>query len=199
MGYGAVVNSYDLNSSRGILAIDVPNNFVVSYIFVTPDIHHMGFVGRELLSGWQINGITTLRSGQPFNVTSGTDTNFDGTNNDRPNVVGNPYLPGGRGRVATKNAFFNTAAFATLPAGVPYGNAPFDMLFGPRYVDTDLSAFKTFPIYREANLQFRGEVFNVFNNVNMSAPNSTKSSPAFGTISGASAPRIVQFALRLSF
>jgi hypothetical protein len=73
------------------------------------------------------------------------------------------------------------------------------LLFGPKYVDTDLSAFKSFPFYQEAALQFRGEVFNVFNNVNMNAPNSTRSSPAFGTISGASAPRIVQFALRLSF
>jgi hypothetical protein len=199
MGYGAVVNSYDLNSSRGLLAIDVPNNFVVSYIYATPDVHHLGFVGKTILSGWQLNGITSLRSGQPFNITSGTDTNFDGTNNDRPNVVGNPYLPSGRSRTATKNAFFNTAAFGTLPAVVPYGNTKFDMLLGPKYVNTDLSAFKSFPIYNEANLQFRGEVFNVFNNVNMNLPNSVKSSPTFGTISGAGSPRIVQFALRLSF
>jgi hypothetical protein len=152
-----------------------------------------------MLNGWQLNGITTLRSGQPFNVTSGIDTNFDGNNNDRPNVVGNPVLSGGRGRVDTKNQFFNTAAFITPAAATPYGNAQFDMLFGPKYINTDLSAFKNFAIYREASLQFRGDIFNVFNNVNMNAPNSTKSSPAFGTISGASAPRIVQFALRLSF
>jgi hypothetical protein len=199
MGYGAVVNAYDIASSRGLLAIDVPNNFVVSYIYVTPDVRRLGYFGKGLLSGWQLNGITTLRSGQPFNVISGTDTNFDGTNNDRPNVVGNPYLSSGRGRLATKNAFFNTAAFIAPPAGTPYGNAPFDMLLGPKYVNTDLSAFKTFPVYKEASLQFRGEVFNVINNVNMNNPNSTKSSPAFGTISGAGSPRIVQFALRLSF
>jgi hypothetical protein len=47
--------------------------------------------------------------------------------------------------------------------------------------------------------QFRAEVFNVFNNVNLNLPNSTQSSPAFGTISGAGAPRIVQLALRISF
>jgi hypothetical protein len=199
IGYGAVTNAYNLNSSSGVLDIDVPNDFVVSYIFLTPEIHHLGLFGKELLNGWQVNGLTTLRSGQPFNVTSGTDTNFDGTLNDRPNVVGSPYLPGGRGRVATKNAFFNPDAFTALPAGIPYGNTPFDMLFGPKYINTDLSAFKTFPIYKEANVQFRGEVFNVFNNVNMNLPNSTKSSPAFATISGASSPRIVQFALRFAF
>jgi hypothetical protein len=177
----------------------VPYNFAASYIYVAPEVHRLGFFGRELLSGWQVNGITILRSGQPFNVTSGTDTNFDGTNNDRPNVIGNPYLPAGRGRIATTKAFFNTAAFVTPPAGTPYGNATFNMLYGPGYVDIDLSAFKTFTIYKESSLQFRGEVFNVFNNVNLNAPNSTRSSPAFGTISGAGAPRIVQLALRLSF
>jgi len=182
-----------------VLAIDVPHNFVVSYIYALPAVSRYGFIGKQVLSGWQINGITTLRSGQPFNVTSGVDTNFDGTNNDRPNVVGNPFLPGGRGRVATKNQYFNTAAFVTPPAGTPYGNAQFDMLFGPKYINTDLSALKSFAIYRECNLQFRADIFNVFNNVNMNAPNGTKSSPAFGTISGSAAPRIVQFALRLSF
>ena len=204
MGYGAPVNSYDLNSSRGLLAIDVPSNFVVSYIFAEPDVNHIGILGKTLLSGWQLNGITSLRSGQPFNVTTGVDANFDASNNDRPNVIGNPKLPGGRNRIATKDAFFNTAAFVVPPAGAPYGNARFDMLFGPKYVNTDLSTFKTFPIYergkaREANVQFRAEFFNVFNNVNMNLPNSTQRSPAFGTISGAGSPRIVQCALRLSF
>jgi len=199
IGYGALTNSYDLNSSRGPLDIHVPYNFAASYIFVVPGIHYLGSFGEHLLSGWQINGVTILRSGQPFNVTSGMDTNFDGTINDRPNVVGNPNLQAGRGRIATAKAFFNTNAFVAPPAGTPYGNASFNMLYGPKYVDTDLSAFKTFLLYREIALQFRGEVFNVFNNVNLNAPNSTRSSPAFGTISGAVAPRIVQLALRLSF
>jgi len=204
MGYGAPVNSYDLNSSRGLLAIDVPSNFVVSYIYATPNVDRLGFLGKTLLSGWQLNGITSLRSGQPFNVTTGVDTNFDASNNDRPNVVGNPKLPGGRSRIATMSAFFNTAAFVVPPVGAPYGNAKFNMLFGPKYVNTDLSAFKTFRIYergnvREANVQFRVEFFNIFNNVNMNLPNSTQRSPAFGTISGAGSPRIVQCALRLSF
>ncbi len=199
IGYGPLTNAYDLNSSRGVLDFDVPYNFVASYIYVLPQVHHLGLIGQQLLSGWQINGVTILRSGQPFNVTSGVDTNFDGTVNDRPNVIGDPSLPGGRGRLATKNAFFNTAAFVTPPAGTPYGNALFNMLFGPKYIDTDLSAFKAFSIDTKITVQFRGEIFNVFNNVNMNTPNSTKSSPTFGTISAATAPRVVQLALRLSF
>jgi hypothetical protein len=198
-GYGPLTNAYDLNSSRGVVDIDIPINFAASYIFVLPDVQRLGFFGKTLLSGWQINGLTILRSGQPFNVTSGTDTNYDGTGNDRPNLIGNPHLPSGRGRIATTKAFFNTSAFATAPPGTPNGNTPFNLLYGPQYVDTDLSAFKTFPIEREVTLQFRGEVFNVFNNVNLNAPQSALNSPAFGTISSAGAPRILQLALRLSF
>jgi hypothetical protein len=159
----------------------------------------LGFFGKTLLSRWQINGLTILRSGQAFNVTTGTDTNFDGTNNDRPNLIGNPNLPSGRGRIAITKAFFNTSAFATPPPRTPYGNTSFNLLFGPKYVDTDLSAFKTFPIAQEVALQFRGEVFNFFNNVNLNAPQSAANSPAFGTISSSGAPRIAQLALRLSF
>jgi hypothetical protein len=199
IGYGPLTNAYDLSSSRGVLDVDVPRSFAASYIFSSPDIRRSGALAKWLLSGWQINGITILRSGQPFNVTSGTDSNFDGTNNDRPNVVGLPSLAKGRGRMATVKEFFNTAAFATPPAGTPYGNAPFNMLYGPGYVETDLSAFRTFSVRENIALQFRGEVFNIFNNVNMSAPNSTESSPAFGVISSAAAPRNVQLAFRLSF
>jgi len=68
-GYGPLTNAYDLKSSRGVLEIDVPYSFVMSYIFVSPRIDHWGFVGKQLLSGWQITGITTLRAGQPLNVT----------------------------------------------------------------------------------------------------------------------------------
>ena len=198
-GLGDPTNAYDLRSSRGLLDIDLPISFSASYILVVPDPRGLGSLGRVMLSGWQVNGITILRSGQPINVISGIDTNFDGNNNDRPNVAGNPRLPGGRSRVETKTAFFNPEAFSVPPPGTPYGNAPFDMLFGPRYVSTDLSVFKALPLSKRAALQIRAEVFNAFNNVNMNAPNTTKTSPAFGTISGAGSPRIVQVVLRISY
>jgi hypothetical protein len=198
IGQGAVVNQNDVYSSRGVPAIDVPNVFVVSYIYVTPEVRALGFVGHEFLSGWQVNGITKLQSGQPFNITTGVDSNLDGTTNDRPNVVGNPMLLN-RGRAASIAGFFNTAAFTLPTAAAPYGNAQFDLLYGPRFTDTDLSAFKTFPITTRFNLQFRGEVFNVINNVNLNNPTAVRTSLNFGKITGAGSPRIAQFALRLSF
>jgi hypothetical protein len=199
MAQGPVVNQYDVKSSRGVADIDVPQSFVASYIYSVPAIHRFGLLGREVLGGWQLNGITSVRSGQPFNVTSGTDTNFDGTVNDRPNVVGDFGLASGRSRVAQTNEFFNTSAFATPGAGQPYGNAQFDLLFGPMYVNTDLSAFKNFALYERSTLQFRAEAFNVFNQVNFDAPVSVSTATNFGALTTAESPRILQFALRLSF
>ena len=199
VGFGDPTNAYDLRSSRGLLDVDVPINLGASYILVVPNPRRLGSTGKVLLSGWEVSGITTLRSGQPINVISGIDTNFDGNNNDRPNVVGNPHLPGGRSRVETTAAFFNPDVFSLPPPGTPYGNARFDMLFGPTYISTDLSAFKALSLPKRATLQIRADVFNAFNNVNLNDPDATKTSPDFGTISGAASPRIVQVVLRLSY
>jgi hypothetical protein len=56
-----------------------------------PEPKFWGAPGRQVLGGWQFNLAQTFQSGQPFTVTSGTDTNRDGTNNDRVNVVSDPY------------------------------------------------------------------------------------------------------------
>ncbi|MHB1022754.1 MAG: TonB-dependent receptor [Acidobacteriaceae bacterium] len=194
-----LVNQNDPGMDRGLSGLDIPQRFVASYLWQSPNIRRWGVFGRQVLSGWQLNGITTLSKGSPFTVTSGVDTNRDGNNNDRPNVVGNPIFSGGRSRSQKIHEFFNKAAFAQLPAAVPYGNASRGMMIGPGYVNTDFSAFKSFPVWKESTLQFRGEIFNTFNNVNLNNPNGTMTSPKFGTIGGAGAPRIVQFALRYAF
>ncbi len=194
-----LVNENNIGYDRGLSSLDVPHNFVASYLWVLPDVKLWGWFGKQVLSGWQINGITTLQSGSPFDITSGIDTNLDGIDNDRPNQVGNPFFPGGRSRTARIAEFFNTSAFAQLPPDTPYGDVPRDSMLGPGYVDTDLSGFKMFALPKQSTLQFRAEIYNLFNNVNLLAPISVMTSPKFGQITGANVPRIVQFALRYSF
>lgn len=181
---------------------DIPQNFFISYVWALPGTRRFGVFGSTVLSGWQVNGITTFRTGIPYNVLSGVDSNRDGIATDRPNVVANPVISGKRSRTATINEFFNTAAFVQVPAGVPYGNAQRNVAIGPGFINTDLSVFKNFPIWRESNLQFRTEAFNLFNNVNLANPNTTETSPSFGKISALYtnySPRVIQFALKLSF
>lgn len=194
-----LVNENNVGYDYGLSDQDVPQRFVASYLWAAPDVRRWGWIGKQVLSGWQINGITTLQSGSPFNVTSGKDTNLDGVNNDRPNQVGFPALSGSRSRGAKIQEFFNTSAFVQLPPDTPYGDVKRNSLIGPGYVDTDLSAFKDFALPKESTLQFRGEIYNVFNNVNLLNPISVMTSPKFGQITGANVPRIVQFALRYSF
>ena len=194
-----LVNENNVGYDYGLSDQDVPQRFVASYLWAAPDVRRWSWIGKEVLSGWQINGITTLQSGSPFNVTSGKDTNLDGVNNDRPNQVGIPALSGSRSRGAKIQEFFNTSAFVQLPPDTPYGDVKRNSLIGPGYVNTDLSAFKDFALPKESTLQFRGEIYNLFNNVNLLNPISIMTSPKFGQITGANVPRIVQFALRYSF
>ncbi|QHN03582.1 hypothetical protein FTO74_09520 [Granulicella sp. WH15] len=188
----------NLSRDRAPSDYDIPHVFVASYIWETPKVNSLGVFGRYVLSDWQVNGITTLRKGTPFTVTSGVDSNLDGISTDRPNEVGNPFR-GGLNRAQKIQGFFNTAAFAQVPAGTPYGNTARNSLFGPGLVNTDFSGFKNFPAWRESTVQFRAEVFNLFNNVNLSNPNGTLTSPLFGKISGSATARQIQFALKVSF
>lgn len=184
---------------RGISSNNIPQIFVASGSYAVPNFHRYGFVGRNILGGWQFNTIVTLQSGSPINITSGKDSNLNGTNNDRPNQVGNPHLSTGRSRQQKIAEYFNTAAFAQVPADTPYGNVSRNSLVGPGYANVDFSAFKNIALWHEHHLQIRGEFYNLFNHVNLGNPTATLTSPKFGVIGSAGSPRIVQVAARYSF
>ncbi|HEX5283015.1 MAG TPA: TonB-dependent receptor [Bryocella sp.] len=194
-------DEYDIARDRGPSTLEVPHVFVASVLYSLPDFNRWGLLGREMLSGWQLNGIERLTSGSPFNVTSNKDTNLDGiSNTDRPNLVRDPSLGGGRSRQDKIAQFFNTAAFqAVTDPNQPYGTAPRDSVLGPGYVDTDISAFKRFATWKEQNLLFRAEIFNLFNNVNLNNPNGVLGNANFGKITGSGPARIAQFALKYQF
>lgn len=161
-------DQYDVGRDRGLSTLDLPQKFVASVLYELPPVMRFGLVGKELLSGWQINGIETLATGTPFNILSNSDSNFDTlTAGDRPNVVGNPSLGYDRSKVAKISQFFNTSAYVIPPAGQQYGNSARDPLVGPGTVRSDVSAFKRFALYDRTNLLFRGEAFNLFNNTNL--------------------------------
>ena len=71
---------------------------------------------------------------------------------------------------------------------------------GPPEKNVDFSAYKDFPFAERMNVQFRAEFFNVFNHANFGVPHNSVQDSAFGTITTtATAPRQIQFALKLSF
>jgi hypothetical protein len=195
-------NQLNLKQDYARSDYDIPQDFFASYIWALPGTKRFGLFGRTVVDGWQVNGITTFHSGIPFNVLSGVDSNRDGIATDRPNISGSPNLARNRTRLEKINQFFNTTAFSQVSAGVPYGNVGRNVALGPGFMNTDFSAFKNFPVWRESSLQFRAESFNLFNNVNLANPNSTETSPSFGRISALAtnySPRVIQFAVKLSF
>jgi hypothetical protein len=192
-------DQYNIQRDRGLSMLDVPQRFVASFLYQAPAVHYLGLIGREVLSGWQLNGIETLSTGSPFNVTSNVDSNFDTIATDRPNVAGNPFLGFGRAKLAKITQFFNTADYSVPLAGQPFGNSPRDPMVGPGNVETDVSAFKRFQIYGRANLLYRAELFNLFNNTNLNNPNGVLGNANFGRITSAGNARSVQMALKVEF
>jgi hypothetical protein len=194
-------NEYSFKTDYGKASYDLPQRFVASYLWVSPAVHAWGFVGREALSGWRLSGITTLSTGTPFNMVSGTDTNLDGYGNDRPNQIADWHLAGGRSRTQKAAEFFNVAGFSAVPAGTAtgLGNTQFNLMIGPGRVNTDMAAAKDLAIKNENQIQFRADAFNLFSNVNLGNPTAQLSSPSDGKITGAAPGRILQLSLKYSF
>lgn len=194
-----VSDSYNLRRDIGPATFNYPQVFKMSWVYQSPRIHFLGFVGRQALSGWQLSGIMTDRTGHSMNVLSGTDSNVDGNAQDRPYVVGDPSMPSGRSRAQQKAEFFNIAAFAKVPAGVLYGNAGRNVLRGPNSVTWNAAAMKDFQIAEHKRLQFRTDFYNALNDVNFNDPNATVGNANMGKLTSAAAARQLQFCLKLYF
>lgn len=192
----------DLRNQANISAVWKPVFFEKSPIYV-----------REVINGWTLSGIATLNSGSPFSVTTGVDNNFDGYTTDRANLSGRAQvgIAGGRGRAAEQAAYFNTAAFCSFTGNAttcPAGTGPAGLdgttrrnnFFGPGYRVVNAALFRDFGIYEAVKLQFRAEVNNVFNLVNLGGPTTSLSSGNFGRITGAAGtPRQIQLGARILF
>jgi hypothetical protein len=123
-------------------------------------------------------------------------------NSERPNVTGNPD-----NGPHTAAQWFNTGAFS-LPAPFTFGSAGRNDVFGPSYVDLDLSLQKDFALpWESSRLQFRFDTYNFFNHPNFNVPGriatfnsaGVQTSPTFGVVTSAQDPRELQFALKFEF
>ena len=157
----------------------------------------------KIITGWQLNGITTLLSGFPFTPQAGSNRSGDGDtrNPDRPSV--NPTFSG---PVVLKRQtqWFDPNAFI-LPIAGTYGNLGRGTLRGPGLANVDLSLLKNTAISERFGLQFRAEFFNALNHTNLAAPNpivfsGTGFSPSAGLITTTTTTsRQIQFGLKLIY
>ncbi len=190
--------------SRALSAFDMTHNFNATYRYELPLgrwVH-----GRERVTdGWQISGLTRLGTGLPVTLVNNNDTSLLGTapNGINNNGVDEPeFTPGNleiRHRPGASE--FNTALFA-MPALGTLGNARRRFFDGPGEENTDLAVSKKTTLREGTAVEFRVEVFNVFNRgqfFGANAVNGNISSANFGQIQTASAPRLIQVAARFTF
>ncbi len=184
---------------RGRSFFDARHRFVASYVWQLPIGRGKAF-GKDwsgpldqILGQWQVNGIVTLQSGLPITPVLAIDNSNTGLFADRPDVVSNP-----NNGPKTVTKWFDTSAFA-LPAQYSYGNAGRNILDGPSIKTVDFSLFKGFAVTEAIRIEFRTEIFNLFNHPNFDPPGTTFGTSTFGVISSAGDSRQIQFGLKLLF
>src|SRR5262245_15910442 len=156
-----------------------------------------GGVLSQVLGGWQIASILSIRSGLPLRITQPS-----GIGNSRADYIGgNPVLP----NWGETLLYLNSAAFQRIPtysatnATIRPGNQNSNDVRGPQRWVMDVSLGKIFRIREGVNLQVRADAFNALNHVNYSNPNGNITSVDFGRITGAGQSRTGQVGARLTF
>lgn len=162
---------------------------------------------RQVLNGWSLSPIVTLRSGAPLDMAQGSDINCNTYGSDRPDLVPgvNAFFNPHRPRSVVANGWFNAAAFklnavglGTGPGGTD-GNTPRNYLRSPGYRDVDLGMFRDISFERGIKLQVRAEATNAFNMVSLNAPTANLASSLDAKITSAATPRLIQLGMRLTF
>jgi hypothetical protein len=204
-GAGNVQNHYNIRAERSLALYDTPHRMVISYIIDLPIGKGQKFAGGvtgvadKLISGWGINSITTFQSGFPLPVSLATNQNGFGAG-QRPNRTGVSAKLEGSAQ-SRLGQWFNTAAFSA-PGPWRYGNSSRSMPDARSHGinNFDFTVFKNTPVTERVSVQFRVEIFNLFNRVRFTHPGTALGVAQFGVVSGQlNDPRLVQLALRLLF
>ena len=222
------VNSYDIPASRASSTFDQRHILTVSYIYDLPVFRHATGKTKTFLAGWQLSGITTLQTGEPFSIVNGAYYDNAGVANGAgtgayADLVGNPHAstPSSE-RFATGVVgplLYNPGAYEQ-PTGLTFGDSGRDSLNLPRRTNFDMGLFKHFAIGESKAFEFRAEGFNIFNHpqwsgVNNSSCGTTLNSGSADCVvgdvasgelpsnflhpSGAHNPRIGQFGMKFIF
>ncbi len=191
-------NSYNPRGDYGPSEFDVRHRFVLSGFYELPFKST-----NRLVAGWQLGIVTQAQSGSPLTPTLAIGPGPGISLTVRPDVTGAISTTGDPAQW-----FANKAVFVSpCVAGVCHpGNLGRDSIIGPDFINTDASVTKNTRITEKLRLQFRGELFDVFNHPNFGNPVLTTTSGSFGKIFSTRFPtgdfgssRQIQFALKLLF
>jgi hypothetical protein len=217
---GLSQDPYDTHPEKGPSNFDVAHNFGLS---LAQDMHlesaaFLHAISRKATYGWELLSISSISSGAPFTVYSGIQQTGYGSNGvDRPDQIAKPNLSTARNN---RQDYFgeganNATDFFSIPIHMTGGTGPNSGYFGtvgrnsfrgPAYYDFDYAVIKDTPFgerrsgAERVDLQFRAELFNLFNIVNMGLPANILNGSGFGEISKtAGTSRQIQFSLKLIY
>jgi hypothetical protein len=177
-GSGATVDPFDLHKNYGVLAYDRTHIFNATYIIHTPTLVKNNILAGAVVNGWEISGITQVQSGAPL------ETNTNNLNFSAPisisDVVGTPdqilrpILTCNPKKNLHSGQYFNPSCFGLPTVGTAAtsnsaavlgvnGPVQWPYIKGPKYVSSDLAAFKNFKFRSSQNIQFRASAFNFLN------------------------------------
>jgi hypothetical protein len=204
-----VFSPYSLRLNKGVASYSLHHQFNTNFSYQLPFGSGQRFgsgahgVVNQLIGGWQWNGILQAQGGFPFTPLAGSNTSGTGDANQSDTPDWNRDFKG-TVIVGTPDLWFDPRAFK-LPLQGTFGNVSRGSLRGPGLVNVDTSLFKKIRVSERVNLQFRAEVFNLFNHANFGFPNEVVFSGASYSSSGgqltytATPSRQIQFALKLLF
>ena len=200
-------DSNNIAAERARSSFDVPHRFTGGFVYQLPFGPGQALGGGQtgavarLLGGWQLNGIVSLQTGQPYTVALPGELDNSNTGRssfgfgagDRPNVGSDPNLAS-----PDPQQWFDPGAFS-MPEYGSFGNAGRNIVDGPGLANVDFSVLKDIRIAETATLQLRAELFNMLNTPNFLNPNIFFGTPGFGRVLAARDGREVQFGMKLIF
>lgn len=219
VGFTAQGNAFDTRSNRALSDYDRPHRFSASFVY---DIPSFGYTSK-FLNGWRVSGFVQAQSGLPYSIFSAETVAATAAqySNLRLGSAGLYRLAFGRpslcgtfdqlqqpGSDPTEQAF-NPAALCSplsLEGGYPgnrgFGNLGRNILRGFSQKRFDIGLSKNTQFTERVGLEFRWDIFNVFNNVNFATPNNVigDAGTDFGKITDTvGGPRVMQFGLKVKF
>lgn len=203
------VNPINPRLSYSLSENDARHRVVFSYDWELPIRKFDGFAGK-VINGWTTSGIVTFQSGFPIRITSSDDNELFTSTFFETAGEPNQVLPF-KTESPQKNSgyYFNTNIFSNDPASTNYrngqtlfgnvGSARRTICCGPGIANWDMTLIKDTKLNERWNIEFRAEFFNLLNHTQFYNPDGNISDSTFGQVQNAHDPRLLQFALKLSF